>query len=408
MPQTSSTGFSVLPYALLDALGEHKNIGWLYLWLHRHGNGSEEGAWASVATLARECHMHRDAVKAGLRWLVDQGWVERVKRPGRSSSYLLRLQDPGRPSSTCPPDRGQPPSKGQPPYEGQPTWTATEGQPPNKGQHLAPKRGPAPNRDPAPKQGPTPGPHLGATNKNPGTRTQQQPKTSSCNSLVSFFLSEGAGDPKKGGEGGWAEEQPAAAQPSAALKNPPEPTPAPPQAQPIDYEATPPLQIDPAWTPEQRRAAVAMFLPPDLEALEAAYDGPAGAPGDPGWLRVRAYPDSSWGGPYAPKPPPEPAAVAPRLPVPVADLPAALQPIADRIEAYWLDKAGSRSLPAFEALVEELELILPKAGRSGVQELLRHASQAGWPVINGRTWLAHRNREPDLTNPPAYRTFPAA
>jgi hypothetical protein len=177
---------------------------------------------------------------------------------------------------------------------------------------------------------------------------------------------------------------------------------------PIDYEATPPLQIDPAWTPEQRRAAVAMFLPPDLEALEAAYDGPAGAPGDPGWLRVRAYPDSSWGGPYAPKPPPEPPAVAPRLPLPVADLPAALQPIADRIEAYWLGKAGARSLPAFAALIEELELILPKAGRSGVQELLRHASQAGWPVINGRTWLAHRNREPDLSNHPAYRTFPAA
>jgi hypothetical protein len=179
-------------------------------------------------------------------------------------------------------------------------------------------------------------------------------------------------------------------------------------AQPIDYEATPPLQIDPAWTPEQRRAAERMFLPPDIEAMQAAYRGPKGAPDDPTWLIVRAAPDFPWGGPYAPKRPPEPAAVAPRLPLPVSDLPAALQPIADRIEAYWLGKAGARTRVAFDALVEELELVIPAAGRSGVRDLLRQATQAGWPVINARGWLAHRNREPDLTNHPTYRTFTAA
>jgi hypothetical protein len=90
--------FSSIPWQLMDALGAHKNIAWVYLWLHRHGHGSDEGAWASVATLARECHMDPKAVKTALRWLVGHGWVTRVSRSGRTSAYFVRVDSaPARP-----------------------------------------------------------------------------------------------------------------------------------------------------------------------------------------------------------------------------------------------------------------------------------------------------------------------
>jgi hypothetical protein len=196
-------------------------------------------------------------------------------------------------------------------------------------------------------------------------------------------------------------EQPEAEQPAAAPRVP-EPI------GPVDYEATPPLLLDPDLPWADRKAAIKAFLPSNFDALTEAYNGPQGAPNDPQWLTVRATPDFPWGGPYAAKPPAEPPAVAPHLPLPVEQLPAGLQPIADRIESFWLGKGGARSEAAFRALIEELQLVLPAAGRSGVVELLRHAAQAGWPAINARAWLNQRSREPDLHNHPAYRTFRAA
>jgi hypothetical protein len=196
-------------------------------------------------------------------------------------------------------------------------------------------------------------------------------------------------------------EQPAAEQPAAAPRVP-EPI------GPIDYEATPPLLLDPDLPWDERQAAIKAFLPSNLDALIDAYDGPKGAPNDPQWLTIRAHPDFPWGGPYAPKPPPEPAAVATRLPLVVDQLPSGLQPIADRIEGYWLGKSGARTRAAFEAVLEELQLVLAAAGRSGVLELLRQAAQAGWPSLNARAFLAQRSREPDLSKFPAYQVFRAA
>jgi hypothetical protein len=100
MPRISATSFAVLPTPLLFELAEHKNIGWVYMMLHHHGNGSPEGAWASVATLAQECHMSVKAVKTALRWLLENGWVERVSRPGFSSRYHLKMDTPTKPNGT--------------------------------------------------------------------------------------------------------------------------------------------------------------------------------------------------------------------------------------------------------------------------------------------------------------------
>ncbi len=359
MPRVHVSGFAALPYALLDQLGDHKNIGWLYLWLYRHGHGSAEGAWASISTLARECHMDPKAVKVALRWLVENGWAQRVSRPGRSSAYFLNLDTP--PASRGPhrsTTRGA-----NPPQPRNAPQGANDTQVANTPHHPGGKQPPTTRGANAPhKQEPR--------NKNPGTRTPLP----SSNSLSTFSLStRGSGPEKKGEE--IRSEQP---------------------QQPTGQELPAGAQL------EANRGHRVDECPERPDHI------PAGHPDDPTWAYVLAHPEFPWGGPYAPKPPADPPAVATRLPLPVAQLPAGLQPIADRIEEFWLSKAGSRTPVAFRALVEELQLVLPVAGRNGVLELLRQASQAGWPAINGRAWLSQRSREPDLSNHPAYRVFRAA
>jgi hypothetical protein len=89
------------------------------------------------------------------------------------------------------------------------------------------------------------------------------------------------------------------------------------------------------------------------------------------------------------------------------DLPGALAPLAGRIEAYWRAKTGSRSQPALDALIEEMQLVLDRAGPEALSQLLRQATQAGWPSLCGETWLG-RNREAELiARHPAYQEFRA-
>ena len=98
---------------------------------------------------------------------------------------------------------------------------------------------------------------------------------------------------------------------------------------------------------------------------------------------------------------------ATRLPVTISELPPQLQPLAERIEAYWLSKPGSRSRAAFSAMLEELELVLLRAGRQGVSQLLRQATQAGWALLNSEAWLAQHREELALAKHPAYQVFRA-
>lgn len=102
-----------------------------------------------------------------------------------------------------------------------------------------------------------------------------------------------------------------------------------------------------------------------------------------------------------------PGPTATRLPVPISQLPVVLQPVAERIEAYWLGKPGNRSRAAFAAMVEELELVHARAGRPGVSQLLRQATQAGWALLNGEAWLAQHREELALAKHPAYQVFRA-
>jgi hypothetical protein len=77
MPRVRSTGFSICPHQLLDQIAEPggKQRVCVYLLLHRHGNGSPHGCYASVTTLSRELGSSRRDVMAAIRWLIDNGWA---------------------------------------------------------------------------------------------------------------------------------------------------------------------------------------------------------------------------------------------------------------------------------------------------------------------------------------------
>jgi hypothetical protein len=91
--------------------------------------------------------------------------------------------------------------------------------------------------------------------------------------------------------------------------------------------------------------------------------------------------------------------------VPVHALPRELQGVADRIEGYWLAKSGSRSRQAFSAMLEELSSVAARAGHQGVSQLLRQATQAGWPTLNAQAWLAQHREELAMASHPAYQVF---
>lgn len=80
-------------------------------------------------------------------------------------------------------------------------------------------------------------------------------------------------------------------------------------------------------------------------------------------------------------------------------------PSAERIAGYWQTKAGSRSPQAFAALLEELLPVADAAGHQSVAQLLRQATQAGWPTINGSAWLSSHRDELAMAHHPAYREF---
>ena len=85
--------YASVPYDLMDLMPERggKQIICVYLWLHRFGWGSEEGCWASRATIADRTGIKvQDVVKA-LHWLTEEGWVLRTPRPGRTAVYTVRL-----------------------------------------------------------------------------------------------------------------------------------------------------------------------------------------------------------------------------------------------------------------------------------------------------------------------------
>ena len=87
------TRFAQAPLKLMEACADHKGWLFVYLWLWHYAD-KDDNAWPSLDRLAAECHMKRDAVRAALKWLTETGWIEREDRPGSTSVFHVRLENP--------------------------------------------------------------------------------------------------------------------------------------------------------------------------------------------------------------------------------------------------------------------------------------------------------------------------
>ena len=88
-----STRFASIPYELMDVMTERggKQIVCVYLWLHRFGWCSDQGCWASIATIAKSTGIKPDHVRQALQYLICEGWVVQTPRPGRTSVFFVRM-----------------------------------------------------------------------------------------------------------------------------------------------------------------------------------------------------------------------------------------------------------------------------------------------------------------------------
>ena len=119
--------FAQVPIALLEACADRKGTLFVYAWLW-HYAGQDDQAFPSITRLALECRMKPEDVRSSLRWLVENGWISRVDRPGQTALFHVRYEQ-------TPPPKGVPlPQKGDTP----------KGVP-----HPSPKRG----RGPLPQKG---------------------------------------------------------------------------------------------------------------------------------------------------------------------------------------------------------------------------------------------------------------
>ncbi|NDC35413.1 MAG: helix-turn-helix domain-containing protein [Synechococcaceae bacterium WB9_2_112] len=119
--------FAQVPIALLEACADRKGTLFVYGWLW-HYAGLDDQAFPSITRLALECRMKPEDVRSSLRWLVENGWISRVDRPGQTALFHVRYEQTPLPKGVPLPQKGDTP-KGVP--------------------HPSPKRG----RGPLPQKG---------------------------------------------------------------------------------------------------------------------------------------------------------------------------------------------------------------------------------------------------------------
>jgi hypothetical protein len=83
--------FSLIPNEILDTAPDyHIPMVWCAIW--RHGNGSDEGCWASVDRLSKVARIGRDRTRSAIKWLRENGWLVAEERPGYTTRYLCTLE----------------------------------------------------------------------------------------------------------------------------------------------------------------------------------------------------------------------------------------------------------------------------------------------------------------------------
>lgn len=95
------TGFSVIPYSLMDAI-QDVDVWGVYGCVYRHGHNSEQGCWTSVKTLHEETGLSIKLVQRSLAWLVENRWLTAQVRVGYTTVYHVTPLAPVQNSSTTP------------------------------------------------------------------------------------------------------------------------------------------------------------------------------------------------------------------------------------------------------------------------------------------------------------------
>lgn len=78
---------------LAERCADQKGTLFVYIWLW-HYAGKDDAAWPSIDRLALECHMSPRDVRKALKWLHQSGWITRQERPGFTSIYHVRSENP--------------------------------------------------------------------------------------------------------------------------------------------------------------------------------------------------------------------------------------------------------------------------------------------------------------------------
>lgn len=82
--------FSLIPNEILDTAPDyHVIMVWHAIW--RHGNGSEEGCWASIERLASFARIGRHRTRDAIGWLKQNRWLIAEERPGYTTRYRAVL-----------------------------------------------------------------------------------------------------------------------------------------------------------------------------------------------------------------------------------------------------------------------------------------------------------------------------
>lgn len=89
------TRFAQVPIKLLEMCVEqrmkHALIVYLWLW---HYAGRDDEAWPSIHRLSLECKTNLEDTRNSLKWLCSTGWIQRKDRPGFTSVYHVRMENP--------------------------------------------------------------------------------------------------------------------------------------------------------------------------------------------------------------------------------------------------------------------------------------------------------------------------
>lgn len=86
--------FCLIPNEVIDTAPDyHVIMVWAAIW--RHGNGSDDGCWASINRLAKYARIGKHRTRDAIQWLKENGWLLAVERPGFTNCYRLTLEGGG-------------------------------------------------------------------------------------------------------------------------------------------------------------------------------------------------------------------------------------------------------------------------------------------------------------------------